>query len=357
MKLLAQISLISVVIFSSFSLVSQNSQCGTDQSDAFMEDLIRNKKNWDNVIQKGAVDRFVPVQFHSLANNDGTGRLSQDAIRAALCQINERFDSLEMRFYLAGPINERNNSSAFTNGNANHSFFRSIRNPEAINVYIVESPRPSATNVAGYYSGGNNDFIVINKDFLGDDGYTFEHEIGHFFTLSHTHRGWEDVPYSPDVYGDTVRITSISSGQTGSIGVELVNGDNCGNLGWQSPLAGDGLCDTPPDYGFGQSCNCCFFQFDVWDSNNEKIGMPMLNNVMSYSSNCGDWNFSQQQVFAMKASYDSNRRSYIRGGNISTYNPITEPTTILAPDNISTIEEYDGVLLQWEAVPNAEQYV
>ena len=357
MKLFARLSILSVVIFSSFTLAAQNSQCGTDQSDAFMEDLIRNKKNWDQVAQKGAVERFVPVQFHSFANNDGSGRLGQEAIFEALCTINERFDSLELRFYLADDIDERNNSSAFTNANANHNFFRSIRNPFAVNVYIVQSPRPSATNVLGYYSGGSNDFIVINKDNLGDMGYTFEHEIGHFFTLSHTHRGWEDAPYRPEDYGDTVRITQISSGQTGAIGVELVDGSNCGNLGWQSPLAGDGLCDTPPDYGFGQSCNCCFFQYDVWDSNGDKIEMPMLNNVMSYSNNCGDWSFTQQQVFAMKTSFDSNRRSYLRGGDVTEYTPITEPVLISLPSNGEMLENYDGVLLSWDPVPNAEEYI
>ena len=344
MKLLSRLCIIGAIVFASNIISAQNFPCATDQSDAFMEDLIRNKKNWDKVIQKGAVERFIPIQFHSFGNNDGSGKLGNAAIQEALCLINERFDSLETRFYMAGPVDERNNTSVNNNAEANHSFFRSIRNSTALNVYVVNTPRPPQPGdpfvTAGYYSGGNNDFIVINKEYLGDNGYTFEHEVGHFFTLSHTHRGWENLPYTPERYGDTVTITSISSGQTGSIGIELVDGSNCGNLGIDNPLSGDGLCDTPPDYGFGQSCGCCFLQYEVWDRNGDKIENPMLNNVMSYSQGCGDWAFTQQQVTAIKASYDSNRRSYLRGGSVSDYTPIEEPTILIRSRQFS----YAGIL-------------
>ncbi|NNK90381.1 MAG: hypothetical protein HKO89_07210, partial [Saprospiraceae bacterium] len=66
------ITFLSAFLFFQFSAQAQAFKCGTDQSDAFMEDLIRNKKNWDNTMQKAQVERFVPVQFHLIANNDGS---------------------------------------------------------------------------------------------------------------------------------------------------------------------------------------------------------------------------------------------------------------------------------------------
>ena len=257
-------------------------------------------------------------------------------------------------------INYINNSVANDNATGNHSFFRSRKDPGAMNVFIVNVPVPFDPDedpfvVAGYYSRAE-DFIVINKDNIGDDNFTLEHEIGHFFTLSHTHRGFENLPYSPERYGDTVTINAISSGQTGTIGVELVDGSNCGNLGWDNPLAGDGLCDTPPDYGFGQGCNCCFMQWDVWDRNGDKIE-PMINNVMSYSSFCSNWNFSAQQTVAVQTSYDSNRRSYLRNGTVSDYQPINETVLLLEPANTATVDTYNGVELFWDPVENVEEYI
>ncbi|MBT8230114.1 MAG: T9SS type A sorting domain-containing protein, partial [Bacteroidia bacterium] len=205
-----------------------------------------------------------------------------------------------------------------------------------------------------YTQGG--DYIVVNQNQLLLDRHTTEHEVGHFFTLAHTHRGWEDQPYDPAIHGDTVLVTTVNSSQSPTIGVELVDGSNCGNLGWNNPLAGDGICDTPPDYGFGQRCNCCNMGWTVYDRNGDLIE-PMLNNVMSYSENCSPWNFTPQQVLAVKTSYDSDRRAYLRVNEVSDYTPLTEGSIIVSPMNLETIDSYNGVLLEWEPVPNAEEYI
>ena len=139
---------------------------------------------------------------------------------------------------------------------------RTNRVTDALNVFIV---RFAGTGIAGFYAGGQNDFVVMNQNSMGDDDYTLEHELGHFFTLPHTHRGWDqtrpfDAPpdwtpgYNAAIHGDTVRLTTVSSSQSGTVSVELVDGSNCLS-------AADEICDTPPDYGFGFACSCCSMVF------------------------------------------------------------------------------------------------
>ena len=356
MKILINLFSFLVLSLSAIHLNAQTIKCGTDQSDEFMKDLLRNKKDFLATAQKNAVDRFVPVQFHLVADNDGSGRVDYKTVLRALCVLNERYDSLGMYFYLADEMIEMNNTQVNNNpgSTASSNTMRARKNTSAMNVFVLQAP---GTGIAGYYSREPNDYIVMGKQYLADDAFTIEHEIGHFFTLAHTHRGWEDNPYDPDIHGDTVLITTISSSQSSPIGVELVNGSNCGNLGWMDPIAGDGLCDTPPDYGFGQSCNCCFMQFEVWDKNGEKIE-PMLDNVMSYSQNCSTFNFTSEQVLAIKTSYDSQRRNYVRNANTETeHTPLLETSVLVNPGNAEKIDSYDGVLLDWEPVEFAEEYI
>lgn len=356
MKSVTFFASLTLLLLGAFQLSAQTFKCGTDQSDEFMKDLLRNKPFFEQTAQKKQVERFVPVQFHIVANNDGAGRASDESVLRALCNLNERFDSLELRFYMESDFRYVNNTlvNSQPGNNSASSTMRALKNGRAANVYVLEDP---GTGVAGFYSREPNDYIVMGKNFLSNAGYTLEHEFGHFFTLSHTHRGWEDEPYDINLHGDTVTITTINSSQSATVGVELMDGSNCGNNGWQDPIAGDGLCDTPPDYGFGQSCGCCNMIYTVWDRNGVLIE-PMLNNVMSYSDNCSTNEFTHQQVLAMQTSFDSNRRFYLRSQNtVTEYTPIESSPIITSPDNLEDIEVFDGINLSWEPVEHAEEYI
>lgn len=353
MKYLRSLIFLGLCVFGAVSVSSQSHNwCATDQSDAFMVDLQKNKKDWHKTVQKGAVERFIPVQFHLVADNDGSGRLGQKEVLNQLCLLNERFDSTEFRFYLADEMRDVNNTLVNSNPGAASSTLRNLKNPDAMNIFVLEDSGPGT---AGFYQPGSSfDYIVIAKSQLTVqiDRFALEHEIGHFFTLPHTHRGWEADNYDPDVHGDTVMTTQVLQTQglgAGTfIGVELVDGSNCNT-------AGDGICDTPPDYGFGDACNCCNMLWNVWDRNGDRI-IPQLTNVMSYSEGC-TWTFTEQQVTAMHTSYDANNRAYLRNGPVNEYTPISEPAELMLPQNIETIENYDGVLLTWSEVENAEEYI
>lgn len=341
---------------------SQSEGCITQQDDQLFKRLERNLKSSNQTVEKGLVSRFVPVHFHIVTDNDGSNSLSADKIISDLCELNNRYTEADILFYI-------DEISFINNTNLNHrprlsssvSLMRQRKNSNAMNIFLVSEILQndgSPSGAAGYYSGqSGNDFIVMLKNLLGDESFTIEHEIGHFFSLPHTHVGWEgDISqgstsggYQPGVHGDTVRLTVITgSTQAGSVEVELVDGSNC-------TTAGDRICDTPPDYGFGQSCGCCTMVYEVWDRNGDRIN-PMIDNVMSYSNGCDPYLFSQEQIITMQSDFDSNFRSYLRTGEVTEYTPISSPVNVISPVDDQIYDAFESVLIEWEPLAEAEEY-
>jgi hypothetical protein len=342
-------------------LSAQSEGCSTQQDEQFFERLEANLKRSNQTVEKGYVPRIVPIQFHVATDNNGSNGFSENRIIDAMCTLNDRYAEADIFFYIDG-INYINNTNLNSRPRLSSSVstMRSNRNQNAMNIFLVSEILQndgSPSGSAGYYSGGNNDFVVMLKTQLGNERFTIEHEIGHFFSLPHTHVGWEgDISqgassggYQPEVHGDTVHISFISgSTQAGTVEVELVDGSNC-------TTAGDRICDTPPDYGFGQSCSCCQMVYEVWDRNGDRIE-PMIDNVMSYSEGCTPFLFSQEQIITMQSDIDSPGRNYLRTGQVSEYTPITEQVNLIAPVQDQLYDNFDGVHIEWDPVANAEEY-
>jgi len=345
---------------------AQKMTCSTNHDSDLMKRLESNVQNPS--LQKSLVSRYIPIELHLVADTDGSSTLTDIEIIEKMCILNDRFFGAEMHFYIAG-INRINSTSLnhMPQTSTSQALIRNNKNPNAMNIYLVneilsfnpvtQSFEPSGA--AGYYSGGQNDFIVMLQSTPGDAGHTMEHEIGHFFSLAHTHVGWEgDISdpspdaiqgYVPEVHGDTVRIEIITgSEQAPPTAVELVDGSNC-------TTAGDRICDTPPDYGFGQSCNCCTMVYDVWDKNGDRIE-PMIDNIMSYSQFCDEMFFTDGQRDVMFADFDSPSRSHLRVGDVNEYTPITEQVAITRPANEEIVESFNGVAIEWDEIPHAEEY-
>ncbi len=341
---------------------AQNYVCGTVSSDEAMSILRMNKKNAVDRAYAKMDEVFIPVQFNLVGDAQGNGRIDEITMYEAICNLNERYEGTNIRFYINGFtyldngfVHEHLNGLTQTGRRA----VNDAKHPNALNVFMVQEP---GQGVAGYYTGGL-DIVMMRNTATNDSRYTLEHELGHFFSLAHTHIGWDQIEqrdgngniivpftrYNPNIHGDTVTITTITSNQGGTTQVELVDGSNCNT-------AGDMICDTPPDYGFGFTCNCCRMTFDVWDRNGDKIE-PMIDNVMSYSDGCMPYRFSEEQVTVMHADIASARRTYLRTGEVNTYDPIVTETVIHEPIFGDRIETYNGVNIEWEAVANAEAYI
>jgi len=350
-------------------LISQANNCGTIQTEEFAEMLRKNKAQWHETIRKGKAPRFVPVTIHRVGNNSGLEKISKEKCYKAICQLNERyeFSGVDIYFYIK-QFNELSNSTLHTNARAARAFINSAKDDSSLNMFCVKEIRsennPEVTTLGFYSPGEQNDYIVMSAPSMGNNSYTLEHEMGHYFTLRHTHYGWEDEGYTqegagydgqvplgpcPKSYDEKITFRSITSSQVnGQAFVELVDGSNC-------DVAGDEICDTPADYGSGFCCGCCTMVNTILDANCDTLA-PMFTNIMGYAGGCSKWEFSGDQVIAMQTSFDSPEREYLRVGEVSEYTPITDTVAIVSPGPLEKVDIYDNVKVSWEPVAGAEFY-
>ena len=335
--------------------------CGgvVGDQEAFNNRLRSNIKNAKfHKHQKSKETTYIPIKFHLVAESDGIGRINFSEILDELCTLNSQFDSLGIQFYFQDGINEIDHTPTYESPRTAGAISRIVSEIEAngqnaVNVVITQNAdvgNPDFGSTLGFYNNVN-DYVVVRKNEIGRGGSTLVHEIGHLFSLNHPHYGWEDEPWNIDTYGRTVNVQSVRSSQSGgSIRVELVDRSNCN-------IAGDMICDTPPDYnfGFGFDSACPEFRTVVLDRNSDTI-VPMQNNYMSYFLGCNPYAFTQQQVDVIVADLNSNRRSNLLTGYIPNNNQITEVVELVSPSNNATSDFFNGIELVWSEVPFADEY-
>jgi len=295
---------------------------------------------------------FVPLKFHLVAETSGEGAADIEDILAELCALNNQFSGTDFQFYIDNGFNILNNTNAYENPRTTsaRSVMTSQKNTagrNALNIFITQNADAGSGNngtVLGYYES-RNDFIVIRKSQMGIGENTLAHEIGHYFSLAHPHLGWDATPWSEDSFGLRVTRTSV-----GGRRVELVDRSNC-------DVAGDRVCDTPPDYNFGLAwpSDCVDFDLGVTDRNGELID-PQQDNFMSYFLGCFPYQFTVEQTALMVEDYNSSERSSIRTSEMPTTETINDVAELLAPQNNATTDFYNGVELLWTKVQNATDY-
>lgn len=324
-----------------------------DNQEMLTNRVIENK----NALAKGmAFTRetiYVPVKFHLVAEDDGSGRVDIEDMLDQLCDLNAEFSETGFVFYLDDGFNLIDNTQAYeapTLGAGVAEMLRARRGvgQEAMNVFVTLNARQGEIEngtVLGFYAI-ENDWIVIRQNQIGNSNNTLAHEIGHYFSLKHPHSGWESEPWEESRHGNPVLINRVNGVQ-----IELVDGSNCNT-------AGDQLCDTPPDYNFGLAWDsrCPPFNVNVQDRNRDTI-IPQQNNFMSYFIGCEPYIFSSDQNNLMMAEYNSARRSSIRTGFTPNLADIENTLELVSPDNNTTTEAYNGVLLEWTVVENASTYL
>jgi len=334
--------------------------CGNSTEDQleFQDRLLQHIATLENGIQ--ATDRdviqYVPVHFHFVGDASGNGKHLERKVLDQLCDLNEAYAPMDIRFYLSphptyGLFDRSINNNNVYNNQSNDFLMSARRHPNAINVYVVEEPVPGTAQpgtILAYYSG-NNDWIVSRKtETQGGHNGTMPHEMGHLFSLSHTFFGWESGTFKPGSVGWPVAPV-ISPG---GIPTERQNGTNC-------TTAGDYICDTPPDYNFGyEQGNCNPYTLGAKDPQSTLVD-PQETNFMSYFSDCGtNYLFTSQQQAIILSDLASPQRNYLD----NTFSPaaltINTPTNLLiAPIGGPVIQYYDEVLLEWQAVPGATYYL
>lgn len=245
-----------------------HAMCGVDavEGDAIKQRMLLNRRNSAELMRlfengrSGNNKVHVPIQFHIVKRNDGTGGETHKDILDNLCKLNQDYDSIGIQFYLAGPIRSINQDLLYEHmiGGAMGSYFMSLyRESGVVNIFVgnqVTGGSPGGT-LLGYYSS-NLDAIFAIRSAVNGTNSTLTHEMGHFLTLAHTFNGWENLAYSAAADGNasTLGVIENANGRTPRTTpranrlVETLprsgGTENC-------QLAADGFCDTKPNYLFG----------------------------------------------------------------------------------------------------------
>lgn len=279
---------------------------------------------------------YVPVAIHIVGDDEGEGYFPVSRILNAFCTLNEDFEASSIQFFIEGSFHYINNSEYY-----GHNYGKGIemmeRNnvPDAINCYFVNNPAGSC----GYtlYSLG----VALNKGCTTGDSHTWAHEIGHFLSLPHTFAGWEDINYF-----DYEQTPAYVNGKP----VELVSRSNCQG-------AGDGFCDTPPDYISARwACRADRLSNALLKDPTGVAFRPDGTLIMSYSTDDCAGRFSEAQIEAMRANLLNQRPGLL-------YNP--EGAVFLERADITAVSPVDGAMitdvssveLEWEPVENADGYI
>lgn len=226
----------------------------------------------------------LPITLH-IVRNGGNG-LDSAVVMQEIAKVNVLYANAGIRFFKCGNIEYINNAQYFNfNSNNQLSLTNQYNMAGTINVYFCGTVATADGQVCGYAffpSTPNSDHIFIaNGCINGASGSstTLAHELGHYFSLYHTHG-----------------TANLASGTT-----EYVRRTNCGT-------AGDELCDTPADPNLynnlvNSSCVYVGTATDVYGDNYA----PLTNNVMSYGRPACKTGFTTAQYARIYNGYQTGR--------------------------------------------------
>jgi hypothetical protein len=363
------LGLVAFIALAATVSIAQNMRCGTSIEDqAMMHEQFLEARSimLSNPVKERGAIQYVPIHFHLVADGAGNGRIKENRILDQLCDLNEAYAPHDIQFYINphptyGLFNKSINHDNVYNNQTNTFLMQNRRHNNALNVFVAEvastgtSVQPGIT--LAYYSP-TRDWVVSRKDQINGAGNgTLPHEIGHFFTLKHTHYGWEDDPNDEEQpqfepTDPTWPIAPVQAPSPNFVATtERVDGTNCLS-------AADGICDTPPDYNFGYSWNgCTVYNLPAKDPLGVLVN-PMETNFMGYFIGCNNYEFTPQQAGVVSANINSPGRNYLD----NTYQPaattITVPTNLLvAPIGGTTTQFYNDVELTWNKVAGSTYYL
>lgn len=292
------------------------------------------------VVEKSLNVQYLPLRLIIVGRDDGTGYLDPTTVFASIEGLNNQIRYLNLQGFI-DEITFLNSSAYYDHdGVTGRQMYRENNVRNVANIYFVENP----SGACGY-APFNGDALVIANDCTGLNSSTIAHEFGHFFNLPHTFSGWEGTSIEDAVSTDRAPLFTDTNNE-----VEKIDGSNC-------ERAGDGFCDTPPDYlAVRWACNgLAEYRDSLTDPDSIRFAVP-AGNFMSYANDNCHATFSSEQESAIFSNIAS-RLTFAESGPANPVSANAEDLNLLLPENNATVEFSDFVELSWSTTPNADFYL
>ena len=206
---------------------------------------------------------LVPLLFHRIGRNDGSGAVTEAQCDAALAALNQQYAAGNIQFFKCADTRLIADTTFFDYAYDEEWALRQAHEVSGvINVFV---PNRLAGSSGGQLCGyaylppTRRDIAMVRKSCF-TSGTTLAHEVGHYLGLYHTH----------------------GKSNCGDLTDELADGTNC-------DTAGDDVCDTPADPNLlGPNCNgyevngACEYTGTRPDAAGQPFA-PDTRNIMAYS--------------------------------------------------------------------------
>lgn len=309
------LTFILIISFPFIGFPQSQNDCGTsilEQSTTY--EFVQKQRAQTIVnIRTTAVD--VPIKVHIVGANNGAFAIDSSDVFDEIAIVNDLYAEANIHFVQCGIINYIYDNDYVTfEKNTDEGLCDIHDNPTAINLYFVPNLIKIVNNVEDNLCGYAYNFDIKNRLVMdkgcSTNGSTLAHELGHSFSLLHTH--------------------STSNGN------EHANGTNCS-------IAGDLLCDTPADPKLSNdlvntSCEYIGTELD----NQQNPYNPDPENIMSYSRKSCRVHFSPKQLLQMED-------FYFLEGSFLACNPEATPTnnlSVVAPIKIYPIPSDASIFIK-----------
>jgi hypothetical protein len=280
---------------------------------------------------------YVPMTLHLVGTDAGVGYFKLEKALQAVCEMNERFEEARIRFYLmpGDPMRYYNNTDWYQHENYypdGDEMINENRIDSRLNAFVVSDP---AGNCGYYWQNA----IVLGTSCSGPGNATWSHEAGHLLSLPHPFSGWEGFDWN---------YNNPAPDKIDNHTVERTDSSNCF-------YAGDGFCDTRPDYLNDRWPCDANQQSQVIQHDPDGVAFQSdATLIMGYSYDDCKARFTPEQIEAMRANLYFERSDYLQ---------ISEPLEGIANDVVELVSpldsqnvQYNNITLTWNPVPGATLY-
>ena len=328
---------------------SEQGLCGTPEPSldhfAHLEAL---NNRFDLGLERVSNNRImVPVKIH-VVQDIGGNSYDFNTWLTVLCQLNEKYASAGLFFYMKGEPNIIANSSLYrhTSYAQGSQLMDTYNQSRVVNIYFVDL---GSIGLCGYAtfpgsgsgpSGSAQGGLMMSVPCSQSGNTTLAHEMGHYFALPHPFDGTSGDPTGPF----SERVTRLTNEPPPRLSA------NCAT-------AGDRFCDTEADY-IGYRWNCFGFTPSDTDRNGDTF-IPDAALYMSYSNDNCQNRFSDQQIQTMRSTLagPSASRGYLLLQPPYFVDTLVGTTTPLSPIAGGPAQPANWVQFRWRKVDGATSYM